>query len=175
MSILILKIVYLLRNKTRKYKMLNYGLLLMTGLFLSFNEVQSDPSILIIGAGPSGIAAATKLMKNNFTDVRIFEAEDRIGGRIRSVKFGDAYIDLGAEWCHGEKDNIVYDMINQYDVLRHTNLSYKLVYSNGKYVDDGVYHGLLDFAEHIDASVANEETERSCGNLESVGECVQKL
>ncbi|XP_018563572.1 spermine oxidase [Anoplophora glabripennis] len=155
--------------------MLNNNLLLIPILFLPVTNARYNPSILIIGAGPSGIAAATKLLKNNFTNLRIFEAENRIGGRIRSVKFGDSFIDLGAEWCHGEKDNIVYEMVNQYDVLMHTNLSYKLVYSNGKYIDDEVYQGLLDFAENIDASVTNEGTEKNCGNLESVGECFQKL
>lgn len=155
--------------------MLSYTFLTISSLVVSVISTQNNPSILIIGAGPSGIAAATKLLRNNFTNVRIFEAEDRIGGRIRSVKFGEAFIDLGAEWCHGEKDNIVYEMVNQYDVLRHTNLSYKLVYSNGKYIDHEIYQGLLDFAEGIDASVTNEETEKSCGNLESVGECFKKL
>ncbi|KAJ8912190.1 hypothetical protein NQ315_003794 [Exocentrus adspersus] len=137
-------------------------------------SVRNGPSILIIGAGPSGIAAATKLLKNNYTSIKIFEAEDRIGGRIRSVEFGDAFVDLGAEWCHGEKENIVYDMINQYNVLRHTNLSYKLVYSNGKYIDDDVYQALIDFADSIDASVTNEETEKNCQGLQSIGECFQK-
>lgn len=155
--------------------MLSDGLLLFISSFVSFINAQGDPSVLVVGAGPSGIAAATKLLKNNFTNVRIFEAEDLIGGRIRSVKFGDAFIDLGAEWCHGEKGNIVHDMIEQYDVLRHTNLSYKLVYSNGKYVDDEVYQSLLGFADDIDASAANEGTEKNCANLESIGECYQKL
>lgn len=47
-----------------------------------------NPKIVIIGAGASGIAAASKLFEHNFSDVTILEAEDRIGGRIFTTKLG---------------------------------------------------------------------------------------
>lgn len=62
-----------------------------------------QPKIVIIGAGPSGIAAATFLLENNLTDLTILEAEPRIGGRINTVEFEKTCVDLGAELCHGEK------------------------------------------------------------------------
>lgn len=79
-----------------------------------------QPAIVVIGAGPSGVAAASRLLANNFTNVTILEAEPRIGGRIHSVYFGDAYVDLGAHWCHGEVDNIVYSLVKDLDLVRHT-------------------------------------------------------
>lgn len=57
-----------------------------------------DKQILIIGAGASGIAAATKLLENGFGNVTILEAEPRIGGRIKTVPHGSAFIDMGAQW-----------------------------------------------------------------------------
>ncbi len=66
--------------------------------------------IVIIGAGASGVAAATKLIKNGFTSVMLLEAENRIGGRINTVPFGDNVVDVGAQWCHGEKDNVVFEL-----------------------------------------------------------------
>ena len=69
---------------------------------------------MIVGAGISGIAAATKLMENGFNDITILEAENRTGGRIHSVSFADGYIDLGAQTCHGEKDNAIYEMVHDY-------------------------------------------------------------
>lgn len=57
-----------------------------------------QPSIIIIGAGAAGIAAATKLISNGFTNVTILEAENRIGGRVHSVPFGGTTVDLGAQW-----------------------------------------------------------------------------
>lgn len=69
-----------------------------------------DRKIVIIGAGASGVAAATKLIENGFTSVLLLEAENRIGGRINTVPFGDSVIDLGAQWCHGEQDNVVFEL-----------------------------------------------------------------
>lgn len=58
----------------------------------------SKPRIIIIGAGASGIAAATKLFENGFTDIIILEAENRIGGRVCSVEFGGTLVDIGGQW-----------------------------------------------------------------------------
>lgn len=54
--------------------------------------------IVIIGAGSSGIAAATKLKSNGFLNIKVLEAENRIGGRINTVRFGENVLDLGAQW-----------------------------------------------------------------------------
>lgn len=44
--------------------------------------------IIIIGAGPSGIAAACKLLEKGINDLVILEANNRIGGRICTLNFG---------------------------------------------------------------------------------------
>lgn len=69
-----------------------------------------DNPIIIIGSGLSGFAAARRLMDNDFTNIVILEAENRIGGRINSIPFSDGMIDLGAQWVHGQKNNIIYEM-----------------------------------------------------------------
>ena len=51
-------------------------------------NILKDPRIVIIGAGPSGIAAASKLFEHGFNNITILEAEDRIGGRVYTTKFG---------------------------------------------------------------------------------------
>ena len=56
------------------------------------------PKIVIIGAGASGIAAASRLLENGYSDVTILEAENRIGGRICSVEFGGTLVDIGGQW-----------------------------------------------------------------------------
>lgn len=43
---------------------------------------------MIVGAGASGIAAASRLLDNKIDDFVILEAENRYGGRIDSVRFG---------------------------------------------------------------------------------------
>lgn len=76
-----------------------------------------NTKIIIIGAGVSGIAAATKLYENGFTNLIILEAENRIGGRINSVEFGGSIVDLGGTWVHGEVGNVVYEMVKDLDLL----------------------------------------------------------
>jgi monoamine oxidase len=49
---------------------------------LSANKAQAR--IVIIGAGLAGLSAANQLLNNySFTNVRILEAGDRVGGRVR--------------------------------------------------------------------------------------------
>lgn len=43
---------------------------------------------VIIGAGISGISAAVNLLKNSYDEFLIFEANDRIGGRIHTIPIG---------------------------------------------------------------------------------------
>lgn len=57
-----------------------------------------NKKIIVIGAGASGVAAATKLVSNGFTDVTILEAENRFGGRINTIPFGNNVLDMGAQW-----------------------------------------------------------------------------
>ena len=73
-----------------------------------------DSPIIVIGSGLSGFSAARKLMENDFSNIIILEAENRIGGRINSVPFSDGIIDLGAQWVHGQKNNLIYEMTRNY-------------------------------------------------------------
>jgi len=110
-------------------------------LLLNFIEIAlSANNVIIIGAGPAGVAAATKLLENEFQNVTVLEAENRIGGRVRSVKFGDAFVDLGAEWCHGQENNIVYEMVKDLNILQHTpsDRSFARFYSNGEQIDESI-------------------------------------
>ncbi|KAK7243414.1 hypothetical protein RIF29_38209 [Crotalaria pallida] len=61
----------------------------------------SSSSVIIIGAGISGIAAAKVLAENGVEDILILEASDRIGGRIQKERFGGVSVELGAGWIAG--------------------------------------------------------------------------
>lgn len=133
----------------------------LTILLYFLIPVQCTPSVIIIGAGPAGIAAASKLLENSFTNLTILEAENRIGGRINSVKFGDKFVDLGAEYCHGQKNNIVYDLVKDLNVLKPISSDFKpaLYYSNGSKLDESfteklqkVILGYDDFSSNLNFS-----------------------
>lgn len=57
---------------------------------------------LVVGAGVSGISAATRLEAAGYR-VTVLEARNRIGGRIDSRTLGSdgTIVDLGASWIHG--------------------------------------------------------------------------
>ena len=62
---------------------------------------QSNPDVVVIGAGASGLAATAELMKKGKSVVCI-EAMNRIGGRCYTDNsiFGVPY-DMGAHWLDG--------------------------------------------------------------------------
>lgn len=73
-----------------------------------------SPKIVIVGAGLSGFSAAAKLLEHGYDDITILEAEERIGGRVHSVPYSNGFIDLGGQWCHGEKGNSIYELVHDH-------------------------------------------------------------
>ena len=63
--------------------------------------------VLVIGAGVAGLTAARVLAKRGYS-VAILEAQDRIGGRVMSLKDGFLpwKFDIGAEFIHGGSSRI---------------------------------------------------------------------
>ena len=51
----------------------------------------TPPRVAIIGAGISGLIAATELLRAGVNDITLFEARDRLGGRAWSQLFDPHY------------------------------------------------------------------------------------
>ncbi|CAM6030844.1 unnamed protein product [Sphagnum balticum] len=63
------------------------------------------PTVVVIGAGFGGLAAARFLQNSNFKVV-VLESRDRIGGRVLTDHSFGFPVDMGASWLHGVcKDN----------------------------------------------------------------------
>ncbi|XP_072388073.1 spermine oxidase-like [Diabrotica undecimpunctata] len=117
--------------------------------------MSNTPSILIIGAGASGIAAATKLLKNGISNFKILEAEERIGGRVYSTQFGGSMVDIGGQWVHGEKGNIVYEMVKDLNLLSPSINDYEdntFYLSNGTQIDKELGDQLYDIYNEVHES-----------------------
>ena len=62
-------------------------------------------SVIVIGAGFAGLAAARTLVDAG-QNVLVLEARERIGGRVwTSRAWADAPLDMGASWIHGTRGN----------------------------------------------------------------------
>jgi monoamine oxidase len=70
------------------------------------DPVDKRARIVIIGAGLSGLACARGLAQHGYHDVKIFEARDRIGGRVWSAESPLCQgVDQGASILHGSERN----------------------------------------------------------------------
>lgn len=138
-----------------------------------------NESVLIIGAGASGCAAASKLIDNRFSNVKILEAEHRIGGRIDTRRFAANVIDVGAQrfvkwnsrtmtssWihidffhslfctrrCRGELKNAVFSLGRKHDAFASNstrNDRILLVKSNGRCVDQSDSDNLMNLMSSL--------------------------
>ncbi|XP_053964179.1 spermine oxidase-like [Anastrepha ludens] len=118
----------------------------------STNKFTSQPKFLIVGAGAAGLACAVSLLKTGFKYVTVVEAENRIGGRIFTTSFGDNVIDLGAQWCHGEKKNIVYESVFDKIILGSSSYIYTkfdCIRSDGEILPNNVVDKLKSLLAQI--------------------------
>ncbi|KAL9231246.1 hypothetical protein vseg_006497 [Gypsophila vaccaria] len=68
-------------------------------------ESSKRSSVIIVGAGVSGISAAKHLSDNGVHDLVILEASHRIGGRLQKHSFGGVSVEVGAGWIAGVGGN----------------------------------------------------------------------
>jgi monoamine oxidase len=96
-------------------------------------------SVLVIGAGVAGLAAARKLAAAGL-QVTILEARNRLGGRIHTVRDRTLPIplELGAEFVHGQPEEI-------WEIVRDQNLVLGSLEGNHWCSERGVVQQCNDF------------------------------
>ncbi|XP_047485956.1 spermine oxidase-like [Penaeus chinensis] len=72
------------------------------------NHVKKD--VVVVGGGVAGLSAARKLIAEGFSDVLVLEAQDYIGGRVKTHREGDILTEDGAEWINGGWRNPLYGL-----------------------------------------------------------------
>ena len=69
-----------------------------------------DTTVLVIGAGISGLSASQTLLEGGVKKVTVLEASNRIGGRVWSVPFHGHMVELGAHWIQGKGENPIWKL-----------------------------------------------------------------
>lgn len=100
------------RRKFIKKGIVQLGTVLVAPAVLSScnkDDIKIKRSVIVIGAGISGLAAARKLQDAGYP-VTVLEAQDRVGGRLRSNRDLGIAFDEGASWIHGTSGNPITDL-----------------------------------------------------------------
>jgi protoporphyrinogen/coproporphyrinogen III oxidase len=96
--------------------------------------------VVIVGAGLAGLTAAAGLRGR---DVLLLEAEDRVGGRIRSEYRGPYWLNEGAH-LFGGAQTPVGELIDRYELdARPVNGSLTAVAMDGRLIEEGTPMALL--------------------------------
>lgn len=117
---------------------------------------RGQPRVVVIGAGLAGLAAAKALLEQGFTDVTVLEASNRIGGRVQSVKLGQATFELGATWIHGTHGNPIYHLAEANGLLEETTDGERSVGRISLYSKNGVACYLTNHGRRIPKDVVEE-------------------
>ena len=119
------------REFLRQSALVGTGALLQANRFRSF--IAKPSSVVIIGAGFSGLAAAAYLRKKK-VKVTVLEARNRIGGRVHSFQIPgeNLVVELGAEWVGNSHERII-SLCDEYKLeLFNNQFDSHLIYK-GKY------------------------------------------
>ncbi|CAH0731156.1 unnamed protein product, partial [Brenthis ino] len=100
---------------------------------------------IVVGLGSAGATAASTLAKAG-RRVLALEAQDRIGGRVKTVPFGDGVVEEGAEWIHGTGMSRVYETAIKSNIsVVPQDLTFKVYKSDGSMANDSLINELLDY------------------------------
>lgn len=83
----------------------------LTNQYARLSDARRKARVVIVGAGPAGLAAAQYLRERGVEPL-VLEARTRLGGRIDTVQMGDFNVDLGAAYIHG--CDAMYNPVNRH-------------------------------------------------------------
>ncbi|XP_059649135.1 polyamine oxidase 1-like [Cornus florida] len=134
-------------------------------------ESSTRCSVIIVGAGVSGISAAKVLAENGVDDILILEASDRIGGRIRKEGFGGVSVELGAGWIAGvggQQSNPVWELARNSGLRTcfsdYSNARYNIYDRSGKIFPSGI--AADSYKKAVDSAIQKLRNEEA-NNIEA--------
>jgi monoamine oxidase len=97
------------------------------------DESRPEADVIVVGAGLAGLTAARELKQAGWT-VRVLEARDRVGGRLKGYSLGDGKaVDLGGEYF-GDKSTAIAETARSVGVtgFRSYDEGQRLTFVNGR-------------------------------------------
>ncbi|MFN8671475.1 MAG: FAD-dependent oxidoreductase [Candidatus Sericytochromatia bacterium] len=135
----------------------------------STNNFSKGKKVCIIGAGMAGISAAYHLQKQGGFDVTVFEARDRLGGRVFSKNSPDGVIaEIGANWIHGHKNNPLIDLCDKfgYTHLNTYDEEFIPLFSKGNWLDKDTVEDLREeYEKYIHYATSSKNSNLSVEEL----------
>ncbi len=130
---------------------------------LGNNQILAGKNVIVIGAGISGLVAASTLIQKG-ANVIILEAKNYIGGRIRTDQSLGAPFEYGAGWIHGpSKDNPIRNLADRTNssLFVTDDDSCELLNLSGNDVEEKVWDEIEEIWEKIIYDEIDNNTEGS--------------
>jgi predicted NAD/FAD-dependent oxidoreductase len=115
---------------------------------------RKDLRIAVVGAGPSGLTAADTLRQLGYRKVTVFEANDQVGGKVRSLRRGGAVSELGAVFASSDY-TLVLGLADRYGIpyVSYGNAQAILDERGEKHTTESFLTSRYDTAEILAATV----------------------
>lgn len=145
-------------------------------------------SVIVIGAGMAGLAAARSLAESGWRVV-VLEASSRVGGRVFTLHDNDNVIELGAEFVHGRPPEL-WSLIDEAELETYELDGPILAFQSGclrPHDEEAAFTPVLreledwsepdiSFAQYLDRHPLDEETRRaSIGYVEGFNAADHRL
>lgn len=110
-----------------------------------------EVDVVVVGGGVAGLTALNTLLQHNVTSVVLLEAQDRLGGRVRTFRQGGVLVEDGAEWIHGDRRNPLHRLARSLGALDTPTpddaWDFRLVTEEGEDGDEATYDKLMSLME----------------------------
>ena len=141
-------------------------MMLFVFLFFIYLVKCYDYDVIIMGAGMAGLSALKRLKELGINNVLILDAQDYIGGRVKTVIFNNHTLNAGASWiqgvctnnCDSDGNNPLYSYANKIG-LQYYDMDWDdlLVLNNdATIVDDNIMDPIFEAWDNAEKCIDND-------------------